>query len=52
MYNELAKEYNESVITSKQFELGNEKVALPYSTVVGLPSQKALLTTDQGVLNL
>ena len=52
MYNELAKEYNESVITSKQFELGGEKVALPYSTMVGLPSQKSLPTSGQGVIEL
>lgn len=43
MYNDFAKEYNEAVITSKYLELGGETVALPYSTMVGLPSpQKGL----------
>ena len=52
MYNEFAADYNNSIITSKQFELGGETVALPYSTMVGLPSQKSLPTTDKGVIDL
>ena len=52
MYNEFAVSYNNDIITSKRFELGGETVALPYSTMVGLPSQKSLPVSDQGVVDL
>lgn len=52
MYNEFASSHNNEIITSKHFELGGERVALPYSTMVGLPSQKSLPTSDQGVIEL
>jgi len=51
MFNEFAVSYNNDIITSKRFELGGEMVALPYSTMVGLPSQKNLPASDQGVLD-
>jgi len=51
MYNEFGKPYNEAIITSKYFELGGEKVALPYSTMVGLPNPNRTLS-DQGAIEL